>query len=138
MEVLKTFLSRDEEDTKKVACWVVEYLIKRKENKCIVFLKGDLGCGKTRFVKFALECLGIDEEEFDGSPTFTVMNEYRNRIYHIDLYRVGIDESVVDYLESEDGIFFVEWPEKLTIKPDVVVEFKFEGEQRRKIDVYSS
>ncbi|WP_022670462.1 tRNA (adenosine(37)-N6)-threonylcarbamoyltransferase complex ATPase subunit type 1 TsaE [Hippea alviniae] len=137
MKALKTFLSKSEEDTKKAAYWVVENLAK-KGNKCIVFLKGDLGSGKTRFVKFALESLGIKEEEFNGSPTFTVINEYRDGIYHIDLYRVGIDESVVEYLENEEGIFFIEWPEELNIEPDIVIEFEIEGEQRRRIDVYSS
>lgn len=134
-------VSKSEGETKKIAERVVKEFILEK-NRCLVFLKGELGSGKTTFVRFALESLGIGEDKFKGSPTFTIVNEYENNIYHIDLYRIKsmdelIESGIYDYFERE-GIFFVEWPEILHDKPDLLLEFKELGDSVREIYVYSS
>ena len=134
-------VSKGEGETKKIAERVVKEFILGK-NRCLVFLKGELGSGKTTFVRFALESLGIGEDKFKGSPTFTIVNEYENNIYHIDLYRIKsmdelIESGIYDYFERE-GIFFVEWPEILHDKPDLLLEFKELGDSVREIYVYSS
>lgn len=138
MEVKLEIVSKSESDTKRFAADIVGRFIKNRR-KCIVFLKGELGSGKTTFVRFALEKLGVDEEDFCGSPTFTIINEY-GKIYHIDLYRLNsIDDvyesGVYDYLNGE-GIFFIEWPEVLDIEPDITIEFIPLSEKERQIDVY--
>lgn len=133
-------LSRSEDETRKLAEDVVKRFI-FKEKRCVVFLKGELGSGKTTFVRYALEALGVGEEKFKGSPTFTIVNEYENNIYHIDLYRINnqdelVQSGIYDYFER-DGVFFVEWPEILDDKPDLLIEFKYMGDSEREIHVYS-
>ncbi len=58
-------------------------------NDGIVLLKGDLASGKTTFVKEFVKILGLHVEV--SSPTFSIMNEYENRVCHYDIYQNGID-----------------------------------------------
>ncbi len=124
--------------TKKIA---QEFAKKIKDiDKVIIFLKGDLGSGKTTFVRFVLYYLGIDD--FKGSPSFAIVNEYnigKKNIIHMDLYRIETKEVILDmgifeYFEK-NAVFFIEWPNLLEIKPDVVIKFNPTNEQRSiKID----
>jgi len=141
VEIKFRLVSKSEDETRKAAKRVVGSFIVNKK-RYLVFLKGELGSGKTTFVRYALEALGVREDEFKGSPTFTIVNEYRDNIYHIDLYRIGsaeelIESGIYDYFER-DGIFFVEWPEVLDEKPDLLLELKDLGDSVREIYVYSS
>jgi len=81
----------------------------------VVTLTGDLGAGKTTFVRAIGRELGVPPAEI-RSPSFTLVNEYRGRwpVYHIDLYRLG-DAAELAGLGFDDmldgpGICFVEWP----------------------------
>ncbi len=83
----------------------------------VVALYGDLGAGKTAFVRGLAEGLGIDGSV--SSPTFTIVNEYRGRIplFHFDMYRLsGSDELFEigweDYLDR-GGVCAVEWSENV-------------------------
>ena len=85
----------------------------------IIGLTGELGSGKTCFVRGVAEGLGVGKEAWVRSPTFTLINEYDGRVpvYHIDLYRVGdareLDElNLREYLFSE-GVSAIEWFERL-------------------------
>jgi tRNA threonylcarbamoyladenosine biosynthesis protein TsaE len=85
----------------------------------IVGLTGDLGTGKTCFVRGVAEALEVTKEAWVRSPTFTLINEYEGRlpVYHIDLYRIGSradleDLNLREYLFS-DGVSLIEWFEKL-------------------------
>jgi len=80
----------------------------------VIGLEGELGAGKTCFVKGLASGLGIDEDEI-RSPTFTLITEhYRGRLplYHIDLYRLGnaeIEELGIEEYVFGQGVAAVEW-----------------------------
>lgn len=85
----------------------------------IVGLIGELGAGKTCFVRGVTDGAGVVKEAWVRSPTFTLINEYQGRlpVYHIDLYRVGNQAELEglnlrEYLYS-DGISLIEWFEYL-------------------------
>jgi tRNA threonylcarbamoyladenosine biosynthesis protein TsaE len=85
----------------------------------IVLLKGDLGAGKTTFVKHFVDYLGGEICDVD-SPTFSIVNTYKlnsDTIHHFDLYRLNSAEEIEDigfmeYIDSSD-LCFIEWPEKI-------------------------
>jgi len=85
----------------------------------IVGLVGELGTGKTCFVRGFAEGLEVGKDAWIRSPTFTLINEYHARlpIYHIDLYRIGARHELEglnlrEYLYS-DGVSLIEWFENL-------------------------
>jgi tRNA threonylcarbamoyladenosine biosynthesis protein TsaE len=93
----------------------------------IIALIGELGAGKTCFVRGATQGLEVGKEAWIRSPSFTLINEYHGRlpVYHIDLYRVegraqleGLN--LREYLYS-DGVSLIEWFEHLPA--DEVDEF---------------
>ena len=93
--------------------------IRLSQKKNIVLLKGDLGAGKTTFVKEFISYLGGNKDEVD-SPTFSLMNTYvvdGSDVHHFDLYRIETPEEVEDigFMEYIDygNLCFVEWPEKI-------------------------
>ncbi len=103
---------------------------KRLKGDEVICLLGDLGSGKTTFVKGLAEGLGIREGYQVRSPTFTIVNEYptqRGRLIHIDLYRVE-DFDVEQFLG--EGIVVVEWAKNLELC-DCIIDFLFEGDGRR-------
>ena len=108
----KTCYSLD--DTKELAKKFAQIT---KEKGCFVNLFGDIGAGKTAFVRFVAEALDIKEKV--TSPSFTLLNEYHTGeipIYHFDLYRlenVGIKTITDELREYSEGkcLTFVEWAE---------------------------
>lgn len=113
MKDKKVFIVWEIEDLAAVA----EYLIIHTKNTSkIVLLTGDLGAGKTTFVKQIASLLGSEEDT--SSPTYALVNEYLGadgQIYHIDLYRLNdtheaVDMGIEEYLDS--GTYcFIEWPQ---------------------------
>jgi tRNA threonylcarbamoyladenosine biosynthesis protein TsaE len=111
----------------------------------VVLLFGDLGAGKTAFVRGMARGIGADPEDV-SSPTFTIVQEYAGRsatLYHVDLYRLEsaeIDDLGLDDLVSSDGIVAIEWAERWMGRPDDVTEVRLEhrGEDRRAIDIRPS
>jgi tRNA threonylcarbamoyladenosine biosynthesis protein TsaE len=131
------FDSHSEEETRKLG---------RKFGEIItsgipVLLHGDLGTGKTVFVR------GVgDEFHVSGvrSPSFTLINEYESesgtRIIHADLYRLDDNSSrslgLDEYIDDEDSIVFIEWPERMkSFAHENVIEIFFEAlsESERRI-----
>ena len=94
--------------------------IRLSQKKNIILLKGDLGAGKTTFVKEFIQFMGGNKNQVD-SPTFSLLNIYLvngKNIYHFDLYRIGTPREIEDigFMEYIDfgNLCFVEWPEKIT------------------------
>lgn len=108
----------------------------------VVLLTGDLGAGKTAFVRGLAEGLGVAPEEVT-SPTFTLIQEYRGgrlTLYHIDLYRLSpseVDDLGMDDLTVEGGVVAVEWPDRWLRAPaDAIrVELRATGDSERTITV---
>jgi tRNA threonylcarbamoyladenosine biosynthesis protein TsaE len=92
-------------------------LARRLRPGSIVLITGDLGAGKTTFVRGALRALGVEGPV--TSPTFVVGHAYEGRdgpVAHLDLYRLagmdGEDPGLLDPFFAPDAIAFVEWPEQ--------------------------
>lgn len=87
-----------------------------------VLLQGELGAGKTAFVRGLARGLGVDVSEV-VSPTFVLLTRYDGRLqlHHADLYRLaggGDDRELgLDELPGEDGVLAVEWAERLSLRP---------------------
>lgn len=108
----------------------------------VIGLKGELGSGKTCFVRGLAEGLQVEPGAWIRSPTFTLINEYHGRLplYHIDLYRIsrpaelsGLD--LEGYLFG-DGVCAVEWFDHLPpgeIEEWLEVEFFHAGRARRRL-----
>ena len=87
------------------------------ENKIVLFY-GDMGAGKTTFIKSI--CLELGVKETVSSPTFSIVNEYEgngNTIYHFDFYRIKSIQEAYDIGYEEyfysGNMCFVEWPDKI-------------------------
>ena len=81
----------------------------------VVLLNGEMGAGKTVFVKGIAQGLGIDDEIL--SPTYAYMNDYYGKLYHYDCYRLSCGEQaerlgLTDYFYA-DGICVIEWAENI-------------------------
>jgi len=103
----------------------------------LIGLRGDLGAGKTVFVRGLAEGLGIAARKV-RSPTFTLINEYsggRLPLYHIDLYRMSLSD--VDRMALREyfygnGVCVVEWIERLGEEAArLAIDFTFVGENER-------
>lgn len=97
---------------------------------CFLALKGELGAGKTVFVKGLAR--GLKVKTRVTSPTFTIMCQYSGarELYHFDLYRVTEDEcydmGFDDFFFDKNAICAVEWSERLTYFPNNTVTIKLE------------
>ena len=108
------FFSESENETVDIA----KNFSKSLKKGDVIALTGDLGAGKTAFVKGITE--GLGSSDFVSSPTFTLVNEYTGSecmIYHFDVYRlsnVTVDNCdwIDEYLFS-DGVCVIEWAENI-------------------------
>jgi tRNA threonylcarbamoyladenosine biosynthesis protein TsaE len=115
-------------------------LLRFSEENTIFVFEGEMGAGKTTFIKAICASLGIDD--LVSSPTFSIVNEYESRtgnvVYHFDFYRIknlneAYDIGYEEYFYS-GNICLIEWPEKIAdLLPENYVRIKFElaGTDRR-------
>lgn len=104
------YKSYSSEETEKIACEIAS----RLSGGEIITLDGDLGAGKTAFVRGLAKGLGISDRVV--SPTFTIVNEYLHGsipLFHFDVYRIGSADEMYDigwedYL-SRGGVIVIEW-----------------------------
>ncbi len=104
-------------------------------DETVYTFEGEMGAGKTTFINSLCRALGVEEDP-TGSPTFSIINEYRSDttaelIYHFDLYRIesleqAFDIGVEDYLDS-GALCLIEWPDRIDdILPDDTVRVKID------------
>ncbi len=135
-----TFLTQSEDETVEVA----RALASRLAPGSVVLLQGDLGAGKTTFVRGLAIGLGLDPDDV-SSPTFTLIQEYRGRpsLYHVDLYRLQsaeADDLGLEELPVGGAIVAIEWAEKLRERPPGAIEVQIvdRGGDAREITVTGS
>src|SRR5476651_2721992 len=115
---MATFISQSPAETEALG----EKLGRAAERGFVIALSGDLGAGKTQFVKGIARGLGISARVH--SPTFTLVNEYgggRLKLFHLDLYRLETREQILsagirDFL-APDGVAVIEWAERIESPP---------------------
>lgn len=126
---------------------VAEEIVALLDEVQIVCFQGEMGAGKTTFIKVICEQLGVVDAM--SSPTFSIINEYRDQedypIYHFDFYRVekleeALDIGVEEYFYSGD-LCLIEWPDK--IKPlipekHLEISIKLVGDNSREITIRSN
>lgn len=130
-------VTKSERETKKLA----QEFAPKVKNGGVVYLYGELGAGKTTFVKAVAGALGINHRIL--SPTFTIFRQYKLNsdqiFYHIDLYRAESTTDLEtlgleDIFENPKNIVFIEWPDKLDPKQaDFKLYFDRLSETERKI-----
>ena len=134
----KVFITNSSKETKKLGRDFAKVL----EKGDVLYLYGDLGSGKTTFVRGLAEGLGVKQRII--SPTFIITRNYKSGVmnfYHIDLYRInnekdikglGLEEIINDF----SNIVAIEWAEKLKRlmpKKRIDIEFSYEKVNTRKI-----
>lgn len=129
------FLSQSPEDTVRLGKRLAAVL----KPGDIVFLRGDLGAGKTTLVKGIAGAWQIPAEKVH-SPTFVLMNHYPSRvpIYHFDFYRLNSPDEIAaigyeEFLYGR-GVALIEWPEKFgSLAPGehILVDLRHAGESQR-------
>ncbi len=116
-------------------------LLEKLKPGSIVFLYGEIGVGKTTFVRYLINKFQMNDElEITEvtSPTFNILNEYQLnnfKINHYDLFRVKSTEEIRNLDLFEDtkySITLIEWPEIIKKRPNNLIELVFEYEKDHK------
>ena len=133
-----THTSNSEDETRAIA----SAFAKQLQAGAVILLSGDLGAGKTAFVRGLAEGLLINTDEVT-SPTFTLVHEYRGGrlpLIHVDLYRLDradLDEIGLDQDLAASGVIAVEWAERMSraIPGAIPITITDLGGDRRQIEI---
>lgn len=130
------YTARDLGDTEKLAAWLAQ----QTTSGTVIALDGDLGAGKTAFSKLFAKHLGVLGTV--NSPTFTLIKEYQGRLplYHMDVYRLSLDEADelgLDEYFYGSGVTLVEWASLITeILPPARLHIYIEGSAGTERNMY--
>lgn len=141
-------LSNSATQTEKIGEMLATEILKKKRSRALVIaLRGDLGGGKTTFLKGLAKGLGVKEKVL--SPTFVILKEYSidnndnknfEKLYHFDCYRVEKKDIISlgfnDMDSNSSNIIAVEWSEKIEDiipRSSLIIDFKFIDEKSREI-----
>src|SRR3989344_3416497 len=140
------FLSKNVEETAQIAANFVTRLAGRQETllakqdfgATIVGLYGELGSGKTTFMKYLAESFGVPDTI--QSPTFVIEKIYElekkifKHLIHIDAYRIEKEKEII---ADPKNLICIEWPEKISgiMPPHIVIKFDHVSETERKISI---
>lgn len=140
---MEDFISFSANQTEKIG---YEFAGKLKPHD-VVFLIGDLGSGKTTFVKGLAQGLGVASRIM--SPTFVIAREHTTNdkniktLYHLDLYRLFSEKQaekidIKDFLDDPNGVVVIEWPETsqgLVDKKVWKITFEVKDELTRNLNI---
>ena len=141
------YVSNSIEDTQKLATQLAEKSAKGGIGPLVFALMGELGAGKTMFVKAFAKALGVESPV--TSPTFILMRPYEiafgryKMLYHIDAYRIDSYEDfspagLGEILDDDDSVVIIEWADRVReLIPDnaIWIHIKHTGENTREIEV---
>lgn len=131
----KEIISESPEETTSIA----EDIVKGFEPGDVVYLYGELGSGKTIFVKGVCAALGVQEDV--TSPSFVIATEYEGsmKIAHIDLYRLPngqVNELPIEEYVAENGITLIEWADRMEVgQRGIKIRFTIMDHEQRKIEI---
>ncbi len=135
-------LSNSEKDTIEIA----KDFAKTLNGGEVICLHGNLGAGKTTFMKGVAEFFKIEQDEII-SPTFIIANQLQTKdekiknIIHIDAYRIEdednmLETGILEYFEDKNSVVFVEWSEKIkSYIPDNSINIYFEIKDQNKREI---
>jgi tRNA threonylcarbamoyladenosine biosynthesis protein TsaE len=134
----RVFHTATEEDTialgQQLACEL--------PRKAVVLLIGNLGAGKTTLAKGIVQGLGAAAADEVSSPTFTLIHEFADRVYHVDLYRLDTAAEVstlgLDEIFDRDAVVLIEWGERfpeLMPAPRIEIRIEMSADDTRRIEV---
>jgi tRNA threonylcarbamoyladenosine biosynthesis protein TsaE len=130
---MATFISHSPEETESLGA----QFGRAAQSGLVIALSGELGAGKTQFVKGLARGLGISTRVH--SPTFTLVNEYgggRLKLFHLDLYRLETPEQIlsagIEEFLQPDGVSVIEWAERIAN-----CELRIANLKNMKIDIVS-
>ena len=138
----KIYLS-SEKDTEKLAGKISKKLTPGN----IVFLYGEIGVGKTTFIRYLINRFQKDNKLKTTevtSPTFNLLNEYQIKqikIDHYDLFRLKSSDEIKNlglFEDQKEAITLIEWPEMIKKKPENLIELIFQYEddhQKRSVQI---
>ena len=150
------FISKNLKDTAQIAANFASSLKDAHQGATIIGLYGELGSGKTTFIKYLAENFGV--KETIQSPTFVIMKSFHlstcptlsfrrvfpsfNKLIHIDAYRIEKPEEMLnlgwrEIISDPQNLICIEWPERIAkIMPEhIMVKFEHVSENERKISV---
>ena len=141
--MIRDFFVRNQRETNRLAKVLAQEIVKKSlKNKTalIIGLEGELGSGKTTFIKAFARGLGIKKRL--TSPTFVLIKKYRN-FYHIDCYRIKSYKDVLaldfkEIISNPKNIVTIEWAEKIKkILPKNIIWLKFKtiSDKEREIKI---
>jgi tRNA threonylcarbamoyladenosine biosynthesis protein TsaE len=131
---VREYRTRSEEETIDLGRQISAQLTR----PCLILLIGNLGAGKTTITKGIVAGLGVAPVDEVSSPTYTVIHEYGQDVYHIDLYRLDAPAQVaalgLDEMFDRGAVMLVEWGEAYrSALPHVLpiqIRINREGEDR--------